>query len=98
MYVATEPDLSVNSLLHLRVDLNHLLVELRVLAHENLGIPSGGDEDGVDAARQRRREAVGDLQADEEGVGNDDGGESAVGVVGWVGEDEVEECEAGDMR
>jgi hypothetical protein len=34
------------------------------------------------------------LQTDEESIGHDDGSESAVGVVGWVGEDEVEVGEA----
>ena len=84
----------MNRLLHLRIDLHHLLVQLRVLAHEDLGIPRGGDEDGVDATGQRHGEAVGDLQADEEGLGDDDGRELAVGVVARVREDEVEVGEA----
>jgi hypothetical protein len=84
----------VNGLLHVRVHLDHVLVKLRVLAHHDLRIPSGSDENGFDTALQRRGEAVGDLQADEEGVGDDDGSELALRVVGWVGEDEVEVGEA----
>ena len=84
----------MNGLLDMRVHLNHVLVQLRVLAHHDLGIPGSSHENGLDTALQRRGEAVGDLQADEESVRDDDGGESAVGVVAWVGEDEVEVGEA----
>jgi hypothetical protein len=85
----------VNSLLNMRIHLNHILVQLRVLAHHNLRIPRGSHENGLDTALQRRGEAIGDLQADEESVRDDDGGESPVGVVAGVGEDEVEVGEAG---
>jgi hypothetical protein len=84
----------VNGLLHVRVHLDHILVQLRVLAHHNLRIPSSSDENRLNTALQRRGEAVGDLQADEESVRDDDGGELALRVVGWVGEDEVQVCEA----
>jgi hypothetical protein len=90
----TDVRLGVNGLLHVRVHLDHVLVKLRVLAHHDLRIPSGSDENGLDAALQRRGEAVGDLQADEEGVRDDDGSELALRVVGWIGEDEVEVGEA----
>lgn len=85
----------MNSLLHLRINPDHILIQLRVLAHEHLGIPRGRDENRIDPARQRGGEAVGDLQADEESVRDDHGREFAVGVVGRVREDEVEEGEAG---
>jgi hypothetical protein len=84
----------VNGLLDVRVHLDHVLVQLRVLAHHDLGIPRGSHENGLDAALQRCGEAVGDLQADEESVRDDDGRVSAVAVVGWAGEDEVEVGEA----
>lgn len=78
----------------MRVHLDHVLVQLRVLAHHNLGIPCSSHKDGLDTTLQRRGEAVGDLQTDEESIGDDDGSESAVGVVGRVSEDEVEVGEA----
>ena len=80
----------MDSLLHVRVDLDHVLVQLRVLAHHDLRIPGGSDKDCLDTRLQRCCEAVRDLQADEESVGDDDGGETAIAVVGWIGEDEVE--------
>lgn len=86
----TDIHLSVNSLLHVRVNLDHVLVQLRVLAHHDLRIPCGSHENGLDTTLQRCGEAVGDLKTNEEGIGDDDRSESAVGVVGWVGEDEVE--------
>lgn len=82
--------LSVNSLLHVRVHLDHVLVQLRVLAHHDLGIPSCSDKDSLDTRLQRCCKAVGDLQADEESVGDDDWSKAAVAIVGWVGEDQVE--------
>jgi hypothetical protein len=85
---------SVNGLLDVRVHLDHVLVQLRVLAHHDLRIPRGSNENGLDTALQRRGEAVGDLQADEEGIGDDDGSELALRVVGWVCEDEVQVGEA----
>lgn len=84
----------MNSLLHMRIHLNHILIQLRVLAHHDLRIPRGRDENRLNATLQRRREAVGDLQADEESVRHDDGRERAGGVVGRVSEDEVEVGEA----
>ena len=78
----------------MRVHLDHVLVQLRVLAHHNLRIPRGSHKDSLNATLQRCSEAVGDLQTDEESIGDDDGSESAVGVVGRVGEDEVEVGEA----
>jgi hypothetical protein len=84
----------MNSLLNMWIHLDHILIQLRVLAHHDLRIPRGSDENRLDTALQRRGEAVGDLQTDEESVGDDDGRESAVAVIGWVGEDEVKVGEA----
>jgi hypothetical protein len=84
----------VNSLLHLWVHPDHVLVQLRVLAHHDFGIPRGCDEDGLDTTLQWRGEAVGHLQANEEGVCHHDRSELAIAVVRRVGEDEVEVCEA----
>lgn len=85
----------MDSLLHMRIDLHHLLIHFRMLAHHNLGIPRCGHEDSLDAARQRRGEAMSDLQSDQEGIGDNDWSESAVLVVAWVGEEEVEVCKQG---
>jgi hypothetical protein len=90
----TRNRLSVNGLLDVRVHLDHVLVQLWVLAHHDLRIPRGSNENGLNTALQRRGEAIGDLQADEEGICDDDGSELALRIVGWVCEDEVEVCEA----
>jgi len=86
--------LGVNSLLDMRVHLDHVLVQLWVLAHHNLRIPCGGHEDGLNTTLQRCGEAVGDLETNEEGVGNHNRSEGAVAVVGRVGKDKVEVGEA----
>ena len=57
---------------------------------QDLRVPRGGDEDGVDAAADGRQDDLAGLQADEEGIGHDDGGEGAAVVVGRMGELEVE--------
>ena len=82
----------------MRIHFNHILIQLRVLAHHDLRIPRGSHENGLDTALQRCSEAVGDLQTDEKSVCDDDGSESAIGVVGRVGEDEVEVGEAVDWE
>jgi hypothetical protein len=86
----------VDCLLHLRVHPDHVLIQLRVLAHHDFGIPRGCDKDGLDTTLQRRGEAVGHLQANEEGVCHHDGSEFAIAVVCWVGEDKVKVGEAGE--
>jgi len=70
--------------------MNHLLVQIRVLVHHDLGVPRGRHEDGVDAAAQRRREDIAYLQADEEREGHDDGRVGPVGVVRRAREDQVQ--------
>ena len=66
-----------------------------MIAHQDIRIPSGGDEKRRDAAADGRHEDLADLQADEEGKGHDDGGEGAAVVVGRRGELQVEEGEQG---
>lgn len=82
-------------LLNLRIDPNHGVVDVPVVPHEDLGVPRRGDEDGVDAARDGRREDVCDLQADEEGEEHDDSRPAAVAVVLGLREEEVEVREEG---
>ena len=81
--------LGVNRLLNVRVDSHHVLVQLRMLPHQCFRIPRHGNEDGVDAAGEWSREAVGDLQTNEESKGQYDRCERASLVVCRVGEDEV---------
>lgn len=85
----------MDGLLNLRVDANHLVIELGVIADHDFGVPGGGNEDGVDAARNRGGKDVGDLEADEEGEGDDDGSVVASPVVDGVGEGDVEIGEEG---
>ena len=92
--LVSRPGLSVSDdLLHLGVHLDHLLVQLRVIPPHDLRIPARGHEDGVDAARQRRREDVGDLEADEEREGDDEGRVLSVVVVRGVGEEQIQVAE-----
>lgn len=79
-----------NGLLDLGVDLDHLAVEFGVVADHDLGVPAGGDEDGVDTGGDGRGEDEGDLEADEEGESDDDGSEATVLVVVGLGDEEVD--------
>ena len=49
-------DLGVDGLLHLWIHGYHTVVEIRVLAHKDVGVPRHGDKDCVNAAAERRRE------------------------------------------
>lgn len=90
------PSLAVlNDLLDLGVHPDHLIVQLRVIAPHDLGVPTSSDKDGLDTAGNRCGKDVCDLEADEERKGHDDGGVLAVAVVGGVGEVEVEVGEKG---
>lgn len=62
----------MNGLLDVRINADHAGVEVWVIAHQHLWIPRAGDEDGVDAAAEWGCEDVADLQADEEGEGDND--------------------------
>lgn len=84
----------MNSLLHLGIDLNHALIQVRVLPHQHFRIPRSSHKQSVNPTAQRRSEAVRDLQSDQESVGDDYRREIAVGIVAWVREEEVEVREA----
>ena len=83
------------SLLHMRINLDHLPIKLPMIPHQHLGIPRHGHKQRVNPTRNRRRKDIGNLQTYNKRKGDDDGGELAVGVVGRVGEDEVEVGEQG---
>lgn len=53
--------LSVDCLLNLGVNSYHLVVEIRVVAHENLGVPGRSDKDGVNTTADGRGKYVADL-------------------------------------
>lgn len=76
--------------LNVGVDPDHGAVKVRVVRHQNLRVPRRRYEDRVNAARDGRREYVGDLQADEEREEHDDCGPLAIVVVVGMGEGEVE--------
>jgi len=77
----------MNSLLHMRIHSNQLAVQLPVLLDHHLWIERRRHENSVDTATDGGGEDLADLQTDEEGVGDDDGRELAVGVVAGVSED-----------
>ena len=66
-----------------------------MVSHQHLRIPCTRHHEGLHAAAQWRREDVADLQADQEGEGDDDDREAAVSVVLRIGELEVEVGEQG---
>lgn len=80
----------MDSLLHLRVDLDHLVIQLRVVTAHDSRVPTCGDEDGLDTTGDRSGEDGADLEPDEEGEGHDDGGEATVLIVCGRGEVEVQ--------
>ena len=85
----------MNSLLNMRIHIDEPLIQLRVLIDHDLRVKRRRDKDGVDAAGNGRGEDLADLQADEVGVGDDDGGELAVAVVAGLGEEQVQVGEQG---
>lgn len=88
--VAHSDSLSMNSLLYVRVDADHAGVEVRMIAHQHLWIPGASDKDCVNAAAERSRKDVADLQANEEGKSDNNRRVCAILVVGGRSEDEVE--------
>lgn len=78
-------------LLHVRVHLNHLVVQVVVVAHQDLWVPGHGHEDGVDAGAERCSEEVAYLQADKKRKGNNDHCEVPTRVVRRVGESKPQE-------
>lgn len=86
---------SVDSLLNMGVYGNHAVVEIRVLAHQDLWIPCHGNENRVNTAAQWRCEDVADLQSNQESKCYDDCRIAAVSVVRRRSEDEVEVSQQG---
>jgi len=76
--------------LDLGINPHHRIVNVGVIPHEDLGVPSGGNENGVDTTRYRCRKDVSNLQTDEEREEDDDCGVFALAVVFRFREDEVE--------
>lgn len=82
-------------LLHMRIDVYHLLIQVRMLGHHNLRVPGCCDEDSVDTTADRRGEDIADLQSDEEGKRHHDRGIRSRRVVGRVRVDHVQIREQG---
>jgi len=79
----------MDGLLHVRVNGNQVLVQFSMLLDHDLRVKGSRDKDSVDTAADGRGEDLADLQTDDKGIGDDDGGEVAIGVVTWLGEDQV---------
>lgn len=70
--------------------MDHSVIEVRVVAHHNLWIPSHCDEDSVHAAPNWRQQDLADLQADNEGESHNHCREIPTTVVCRVGELQVQ--------
>lgn len=73
-------------LLQVRVYLHHLVVQVIMIVHKDIGIPCNCHENGIDTGTERCSEEVAYLQTDEKGESDNDHGEVAVRVVWRVGE------------
>lgn len=82
-------NLNMYGLLHMRVHRHHLRVQIWMVPHQDLRIPSTCDKDGIDTAAERRGEDVADLQANEEGEGENNRRVRAITVVLGRREDQV---------
>lgn len=71
----------MNGLLHLRVHMNYLVVQVRMIPDHDLRIPPHRDKDRVHPAPDRREEYLADLQPDQKRERHDDGGEVPGRVV-----------------
>jgi hypothetical protein len=80
----------MNSLLDVRVDRDHPMVKVRVLPHQDLGVPRHRDENCVDTAGKWGRENIANLQSDQERESDHHRSVGSVRVVGWRREDKVE--------
>lgn len=60
-YFSSSSILSVNRLLNLREDLDHLLIQIWVVGDHHFRIPCHRDKDSVDATAEWRGENVADL-------------------------------------
>jgi hypothetical protein len=76
-------------LLHMWIHCHHLRIQLRVIPHQHLRIPSTSHKDGVNATAERCSEHMAYLQSDKEGESKHNGCVCAVFVVRRVCEDEV---------
>lgn len=85
----------MDHLLHLRIDLDHLVVQLGVVLPHNLGSPTGGNEGGVDPTRQRSGEDICDLEPDEEGEGDDEYRVLSLVVISGLREVQIQVGEEG---
>jgi len=85
----------MNHLLYARVHSNHPLIKIRMILPQTIRIPRHRHEQRISSAADRRHEDLADLQADEEGKGQDDGRVGAGTVVLGLGELEVEIGEEG---
>lgn len=74
----------------LTIHVNHPLVEISMLLHQDLWIPGCSHEKCVDTGVDWYNEAAGDLESDKEAVDDNHGGKSTALVVGWVGNVEVD--------
>jgi hypothetical protein len=88
--VSLAPLTNMDSLLDLRVDLHHLVVQFGVITAHDGWVPTSRDEDGLDTTGDRSGEDGADLKTDEEGEGHDDGGEATILVVGGRSKVEVQ--------
>lgn len=61
-----------------------------MVTDHDLGVPASSNKDGVDTGGNWRGEDEGDLEADEEGEGDDNGGKATVLVVLGFGDEKVD--------
>ena len=85
----------MDGLRHVRVNGNQVLVQLSMLLDHDLRVKGRRDKDSVDTAADGCGEDLADLQTNQEGIGHDDRGKVAVGVVAWLSEDQVQVSEKG---
>ena len=92
----------MDHLLHFRVDAHHLGVEIGMISHQDLWVPSRCDEYRIHAATDWRHENLADLQPNQEREGHNYRCVFAAVVVLWLGELEVKKreqsAEIGDER
>ena len=80
----------MNRNLHMRINLHQPIPQIGKLLDQDLRIERHGNEEGSNAALDWHEKDIGDLEADEEGEGHDDGREGVAVVVGGLGEGDVE--------
>ena len=83
----------MDHLLYFGVDAHHSGVEIGMIAHQDLWVPSRCNEYRIHAATDWRHEDLADLQSNQEGEGHDYRCVFAAVVVLWLGELEVKESE-----